>query len=134
MLSLHREETPVILVALEGVDLQLREPPRRAGQEPAAAHDLVEEERVGPVQDREIDLLPGKESLKIRMDLRQLLQPRPFAIEEHAHVDVAPVVDSAVYAGVVIMVTATTVLTPPLLAWRLRRVAERQRARDRTSA
>jgi hypothetical protein len=67
---LHREEPPVILVALEGVGLQLRQAPRRAGQEPAAAQDLVEEERVRAVQHREIDLASGKEALQVRVDLR----------------------------------------------------------------
>jgi Kef-type K+ transport system membrane component KefB len=45
----------------------------------------------------------------------------------------APVVDSAVFSAVVVMVALTTLVTPPLLVWRLRSL-DRPRARDATAA
>ena len=63
----------MVEVALEGVDLELGEPARGAGEESAVGDDLVQEERVGAVEGCEVDLPAGE----LVFDAEALVTPTP---------------------------------------------------------
>jgi hypothetical protein len=62
--ALHLKEPAVVLISLERVDLQRLEPLGRTVKEFAIVCDLLEEQRIGSIDQREIELAIGEERLK----------------------------------------------------------------------
>ncbi len=79
----------MILIAPEGVHLECREVARSAVQEPAGFEDLLEEERVRPVDHGQVDGALREVLLQVGRDLAVLVQRRGRAGEQDGEVEVA---------------------------------------------
>ena len=94
MFALESEETTVVLISLEAIDLQLGEPPRRPGQETAVLQDLLQEERIGVIEHGQVDFTPREDLLQLLDDRAALVERGGTAAEEHRDVEIAGVMDS----------------------------------------
>lgn len=84
----------MILVSLEGQQPQLLEAALRSVQEPRVVHDLLQEQRIGVVQNGQIHWAPGRQPLEIRGDVGE--GPHRFGgpLEQDTDVAVALIVGS----------------------------------------
>ena len=83
----------MILGALERVELQPAQVGLGAVEEAAAVRHLLEEERVGAVQDRHVDLPPGEQRLEIVQQVRVAAEREGWIVQQQPEVDVASLVD-----------------------------------------
>src|SRR3990172_1146758 len=86
---LEVEVFPVVLVAPEGVELEALQGRRLAVEQAAALRDLLEEEWVGAVEDRQVDLPVREQALQLVEEPRALLQCRRGPLEQHGDIHVA---------------------------------------------
>lgn len=99
MLTLQREVSSVVLVPLEGIDLQLGEAARRARQQPAPLQHLLQEKRVGMVEHGQVHFALGEQVLQFLSDRDLVAQSRPLVLEQHGDVQIAAGVDGTVHGG-----------------------------------
>ena len=79
----------MILIPLECVHLQLVEPALGAVDERASLGDLLEQQRIRPIDQHEIDLAIGVQRLQIGHELRLAREGVRHPLDEHCEVDVA---------------------------------------------
>lgn len=68
--ALEIEIFPVVLVALEGQKLQPAKVGLGAVEQATVVGHLLEEERIGVIQDRQVDLPVGEHALEVVVQLR----------------------------------------------------------------
>ena len=83
----------MVLVALERVELEALEIRLRAMEKAAILGHLLEEERVGVVDDGQVHLSIGEQTLELVKETGVLPEGKPGAFEEDAQVDVASRMD-----------------------------------------
>jgi hypothetical protein len=79
----------VILIALEGVDLQPLKLAGRPMEETACLGDLPEEERVRTIEEGKVDFPIGEELLQVQQQLHVRLQRTRHALQQGGEVHVA---------------------------------------------
>jgi hypothetical protein len=79
----------VILVATEGVHLQLREPSRGAVEQDRVFEDFLQEQRVRPVQQGQVDASIGGQRLQVRGDGAEFAESVRDAGEENRDIQIA---------------------------------------------
>ena len=82
----------MVLVALEGVELQAAKLGFGAVEPPAVLRDLLQEERIGTVENREIEFPAGEQRVKIVFQVSVLPQRERRGVQENAEIHVAPLV------------------------------------------
>ena len=78
----------MVLVPFERVDLQLVQPSRRPVQKPALLGDPLQKERIGAVDQRNVDVPTGQQRLEIPDELSARLQRRRPPLQR-GQIDVA---------------------------------------------
>src|SRR3990172_6729961 len=86
---LEVEVLPVVLVAPEGVELEALQSRGVAVEQAAALRDLLEEQRIGAVEDRQVDLPVREQALQLVEKPRALCQCRRGPLEQHGKIHVA---------------------------------------------
>lgn len=79
----------MVLISLEGIELERLQALRRPVEERAAIGDLLEKEWVGPIEDRDIHLSIRHQRLKVRDQIGVRTQRLGFMFEEHRKIHVA---------------------------------------------
>lgn len=85
----------MILVALEGVQLEAAELGVGAVEQAAVVHDLFQKQGVGAIENREIELAPREQGVQIVAELPVLPQTGRRPIQENAEIHVASFVELA---------------------------------------
>ena len=86
---------PVVLVPSEGVKLETPQLLRRSVEQPALLGHLLQEERIGMVQHRQVDFAVREEPLQFMEEAAVLLQTQWVALDEDRQVNIASWMRSA---------------------------------------
>ena len=83
----------MVLVALEGVELQAAKLGLGAVEHPTVLRDLLQEQRVGVVENRQIELPAREQRVEIVFQVPVLPQRERRLVQDKAEIHVAPFVD-----------------------------------------
>ena len=89
----------MILIPFEGVDPKLLKVARGPIDELASFHDFFQEQRVGAIDNGQVDFTLGKTLLQAVMNLSELVKRRMPILKKDGQIHIAPRVNGAGHGG-----------------------------------